>query len=203
MRHVLRARWLCSLALLFAAGCTVAPPPGSPIPPAAEVLPADARALAYGQTVDQVLQNPEVGDKIRALFGPDWMPASQSNGQLALGAAAYFQKGGPIRMVRIGGVDYIAVTGCVPRDCDTQRVLLLIRADASQLLARLDEGGFSHYYGYGSEALTRSTAPLVGWSRPVRILTVVLLPDPLGPSSPKTSPGRASNETSWMAVRAP
>ena len=161
MRHVLRAGWLCSLAVLFAVGCTVAPPPGSPMPPAAEVLPADARALAYGQTVDQVLQNPEVGDKIRALFGPDWMPASQSNGQLALGAAAYFRKGGPIRMVRIGGVDYIAVTGCMPSDCDTQRVLLLIRADGSQLLARLDEGGFSHYYGYGSEALTRNTAPLV------------------------------------------
>ena len=161
MSHVLRAGWLCFLGVLFAVGCTVAPPPGSPVPPAAEVLPADARALAYGQTVDQVLQNPEVGDKIRALFGPDWMPASQSNGQLALGAAAYFQKGGPIRMVRIGDVDYIAVTGCVPRDCDTQRVLLLIRADGSQLLARLDEGGFSHYYGYGSEALTRNTAPLV------------------------------------------
>jgi hypothetical protein len=161
MRHVLRARWLCSLALLFAAGCTVAPPPGSPIPPAAEVLPADARALAYGQSVDQVLQNPQIADKVRALFGLDWMPASQSGGQLVLGAASYFERGGPLRMVRIGGVDYIAVTGCVATACDTQRSILLIRADGSQLLARVDEGGFSHYYGYGSEALTKDTAPIV------------------------------------------
>jgi len=161
MSQVLRAGWLCFLGVLFAVGCTVAPRPGSPIPPAAEVLPADSRALAYGQTVDQVLQNPEMGAKIRALFGPDWFPAAQSKGQLGLGAAAYFQKGGPIRMVRVGSVDYIAVTGCVPFDCATQRALLLIRADGAQLLARLDEGGFSHYYGYGSEALTRDTAPLV------------------------------------------
>jgi len=161
MSQVLHAGWLCFLGVLFAVGCTVAPRPGSPIPPAAEVLPADARALAYGQTVDQVLQNAQMGDKIRALFGPDWTPAAQGGGQLVMGAAPYFERGGPLRMVRIGGEDYIAVTGCVPRDCDTQRVLLLIRADGSQLLARLDEGGFSHYYGYGSEALTRNTAPLV------------------------------------------
>jgi hypothetical protein len=161
MNHVLRAGWLCSLAVLFAVGCTVAPRPGSPVPPAAELLPADGRALAYGQSVDQILQNPEIADKVRALFGSDWMPASQGGGQLVLGAAPYFERGGPLRMVRIGGVDYIAVTGCVPRDCDTQRVLLLIREGGSQLLARLDEGGFSHYYGYGSEALTRDTAPMV------------------------------------------
>jgi hypothetical protein len=161
MAHVLRAGWLCSLAVLVATACTVAPRPGSPVPPAVELLPADGRALAYGQSVDQVLQNPEVGDKIRALFGPDWMPASQGGGQLVLGAAPYFERGGPLRMVRIGGVDYIAVTGCVPRDCATQRVLLFIREGGSQLLARLDEGGFSHYYGYGSEALTRDTAPMV------------------------------------------
>jgi hypothetical protein len=161
MGPVLRAGWLCFFGAFLAVGCTVAPRPGSPVPPAAEVLPADARALAYGSTVEQVLQNQDMGDKIRSLFGPDWLPAAQGNGQLPLGAAAYFQRGGPLRMVRIGGVDYIAVTGCVPFDCATQRALLLIRADGAQLLARLDEGGFSHYYGYGSEALTRSTAPLV------------------------------------------
>src|SRR5437879_12331307 len=159
MSHVLRAGWLCFLAVLFAVGCTVAPRPGSPIPPAAEVLPADARALAYGQTVDQVLQNAQMGDKIRALFGPDWTPAAQGGGQLIMGAAPYFERGGPLRMVRIGGEDYIAVTGCGPRDCDTQRGLLLIRADGAQRLARLDEGGCWHDYRCGAAALPTSSAP--------------------------------------------
>jgi hypothetical protein len=40
------------------------------------------------------------------------------------------------------------------------------------------------------------SAPLVGCNKLVRILTVVLLPDPLGPSRPRTSPGRTVNETS-------
>jgi hypothetical protein len=125
------------------------------------VLPADARALAYGATVGDVLQNRDVGDKIRELFGPDWMPASTGRGQLALGASAYFDRGGPLRMVRIGHADYVAVSGCVPSACDSQRVLLLIEEGSSRLLARLDEGGFVHYYSYGGEGITRETAPLV------------------------------------------
>ena len=167
MRHV-RARHsipylavsclgLCCLALV--AGCTIAPPPGTPVSPSAEVLPADQRTLAYGATTEQVLRNPEMGEKIHALFGPDWMPATQSRGQLVPGAAAYFERGAMVRMLRIGGTDYIAVPGCVPAQCDTRHVLLLIKADGSQLLARLDEGGFVHYYGYGSEGVLRDTAP--------------------------------------------
>src|SRR6266700_2289405 len=37
--------------------------------------------------------------------------------------------------------------------------------------------------------------PLVGLSRPSTSLTVVDLPDPLGPSNPKTSPRRTSKST--------
>jgi hypothetical protein len=29
------------------------------------------------------------------------------------------------------------------------------------LVWRLDEGGFAHYYAYGSEGVTRNTAPLI------------------------------------------
>jgi len=161
MHYLRRAGWLSALALLLATGCTIAPPPGSPIPPAAELLPGDGRVFAYGYTVDAVLQNPEVGDKVRDLFGADWAPASQGGGQLALGAGAYFSGNGPLRMVRIGGVDYIALTGCAPSACNTHRVLLLIRDGGSELLARLDEGGFAHYYTYSSEDVTRNTAPLI------------------------------------------
>ncbi len=154
-----RVGWLSVLAVLFATGCTIAPPPGSPTPPAAELLPGDGRAFAYGQAANEVLQNPAVADKVRDLFGADWAPASQGGGQLALGASAYFAGNAPLRMVRIGGVDYIALAGCVPSACNTHRVLLLIRDGGSELLARLDEGGFAHYYGYGSRDVTRNTAP--------------------------------------------
>jgi hypothetical protein len=156
-----RVGWLSALAVLFATGCTIAPPPGSPIPPAAELVPGDGRAFAYGQAANEVLQNPVVADKVRDLFGADWAPASQGGGQLALGANAYFAGSAPLRMVRIGGVDYIALAGCVPSACNTNRVLLLIRDGGSELVARLDEGGFAHYYGYGSQEVTRNTASLI------------------------------------------
>src|SRR5213592_3702690 len=40
-----------------------------------------------------------------------------------------------------------------------------------------------------------SMCPLVGCSKPSNILTVVDLPEPLGPSNPKTSPRRTSKST--------
>jgi hypothetical protein len=161
MCRSLLGRWLCCLPVLFTAACTIPPEPGSSAPPLAHVLPADARALAYGRTAGEVIQNPELRDKVRALFGTDWTPASQGRGQLASGAAAYFEKGGPLRMVQIAGSDYIAVTGCVPSACQTLRVLLLIREGGSQILARLDDGGFSHYYAYGSGGNLAAAAPPV------------------------------------------
>lgn len=161
MRHVRARNWLCSLAVLAAAGCTVAPPRGTPVPPHAQVLPADSRALAYGSTTAELLRNPEVGDKIPALFGPDWRPAEPGRGQLIAGAAAYFDQGGPVGVLRVGGTDYIAVTGCVPAACDSRHVLLLIEDGGSRLLARLDDGGFVHYYGYGGEGIVKDTAQLV------------------------------------------
>jgi hypothetical protein len=161
MRYSRARNWLCCLAVVTAAGCTIAPPRGTPVPPDAQVLPADSRALAYGSTAAELLRNPKVGDKIPALFGPDWKPAEPGRGQLAAGAAAYFDQGGPVGMLRIGGKDYIAVTGCVPNACDSRRVLLLIEDSGTRMLARLDEGGFVHYYGYGSEGIMKDTAPQV------------------------------------------
>jgi len=125
-------------------------------------LPADARALAYGATVEQVLQNPVLAPKIRGLFGPDWGGASSGNLRLQPGAGAetYFEQGGPIRMLRIERTNYIAVSSCVPGDCSRRNALLLIEEGGSRLFARLDEGGIVHYYSYG-EGVTRETAALV------------------------------------------
>jgi len=33
----------------------------------ADVLPADTRALAYGRSAGEVLENPQIRDKVRAL----------------------------------------------------------------------------------------------------------------------------------------
>ena len=155
MSHVTRLISLSSLVVITAAGCTVPPRPGVPVSPAAQVVPPDRRAEAYGSSIEQVVQNPIVGDKVRAMFGPDW-----SGGQLApLGASASFAKGGPSQMVRVDGADSVAYTGCVPAACETSRVLLLIREGGSEMVARLDDGGFAHYYAYGN--VNRDTAQLV------------------------------------------
>ena len=52
-------------------------------------------------------------------------------------------------MVHIGTADYIAVTGCAGQICAGRRGLLLVREAGEELMARLDEGGFSHHYAYG------------------------------------------------------
>ncbi len=48
-----------------------------------------------------------------------------------------------------------------------------------------------------------STSPTVGGSSPQSILMVVVLPAPLAPSSPYTSPGRTARFTSFTASNAP
>jgi hypothetical protein len=155
MSHLIRLISLSSVVVITAAGCTVPPRPAMPVAPAAHVVPPDTRAEAYGSSIEQVAQNPILGDKVRAMFGPDW-----SGGQLASpGASGYFANGVAPRMVRVGGVDYIAYTGCLPAACETSRLLLLVRAGGSEMVARLDDGGFAHYYAYGN--VNRDTAQLV------------------------------------------
>jgi hypothetical protein len=78
------------------------------------------------------------------------------------GAIEYLGRTEPPRGVRIGDRNYVAVTGCVPATCRTERVLLLIQEGGEAMLARLDEGGFSHYYAYGGDwGLAGSTARIV------------------------------------------
>lgn len=149
-RSLLRGALVCLLLTPVTAGCVVPPEPGSSGPPVVEVLAADARALAYGRSASEVLENPQLRDKVRALFGADWAPPTPGGvGKLTLAAPQYFERGGPVRMVRIGAADYIAITGCAPQACASRRGLLLVREGGEQLMARLDEGGFSHHHAYG------------------------------------------------------
>jgi hypothetical protein len=147
------------LAMLLTAGCVVAPPAGVPAAPAVRLLPADARALRYGASAPAAFDNPELREKVRGLFGSDWAPAVEGGGRLQHGAAAYFPSSSALRMLRIEGQDYIAITGCVPRACATHRGLVLVRADGEELWARLDEGGFARYYGYGPAVTAARVSP--------------------------------------------
>ena len=149
-RSLLRGALACLLLTPVTAGCVVPPEPGSSGPPEAKVLPADARALVYGRSASEVLENPQLRDKVRALFGADWAsPTPGGVGKLTLAAPQYFERGGPLRMVRIADADYIAITGCAAQACASRRGLLLVREGGEQLMARLDEGGFSHHHAYG------------------------------------------------------
>lgn len=149
-RSLLRVALVCSLVAPVASGCVLPPEPGTSTPPEAQVVEADARALAYGRSAAEILNNPELRDKVRALFGADWeAPSGVGVGKLTAAAPQYFELGGPVRMVRMGDANYIAVTGCAAKSCASRRGLLLIREGGEQLMARLDEGGFSHHYAYG------------------------------------------------------
>src|SRR6266849_1182285 len=145
MRRALIPGFWSAVAGLFLAACVVEPPPGVSMPSKAGVATADARALRYGASAPEVLDNPQLRDKIRALYGADWNPG----GQLPSGAAAYFPASSSLRMLRIGADDYIAISGCVTAACAGNKGLLLIRQDGDQLMSRLDQGGFTHYYQYG------------------------------------------------------
>jgi len=150
VRHsLLRGALACLLLTPVLGGC-VLPPSGAASPPTVEVIPADARALVYGRSAREVLEDPQLRDKVRALFGADWGPPTPGGaGKLTLAAPQYFELGGPLRMVRIGAANYIAITGCAPQACAGRRGLLLIREGGEELMARLDDGGFSHHHAYG------------------------------------------------------
>ena len=133
---------------VLASACTIEPPAGTPPAPMAGPLEPGPREATYGRTGDEVINNPKLRDKIQALFGADWNPG----GKIRRGAPAYFGRTEPPRGVRVGDRNFIAVTGCMPENCKGgERVLLLIQEGGEAMLARLDEGGFSHYYAYGGD----------------------------------------------------
>ena len=95
-----------------------------------------------------MLAHPEARESVRLLLGSGQSQATPL--RLSRSAADFFGNPSPTRVLRIAGADYVAATGCVPSACSTHPGLLLIRADGKELFARLDDGGFSHYYGFGT-----------------------------------------------------
>src|SRR5215471_3931425 len=71
MRHAIRLTALAALAMAAAAGCTIPPHPGMLVPPAAEVVPVDARVTMYGLTLDEAIQNPAIAERVRPYGRPD------------------------------------------------------------------------------------------------------------------------------------
>ena len=122
MRRAIALGSLSVVAVLVFAACVVPASGWTPIPASAVVVPADARALRYGASAPEVLDNPALRDKVRGLFGADWA----SGPGRGYGAPAFFPASSPIRMVRMNGQEYIAITGCVAEACESHRGLLLI-----------------------------------------------------------------------------
>ncbi|HEX6081761.1 MAG TPA: hypothetical protein VF197_19175 [Methylomirabilota bacterium] len=157
-QSLLRGALLCLLLAPIAAGCVV---PSASAPPPSQVVEADARALAFGRSAAEIFDNPQLRDKLTALFGADWSPPTPGGvGKLNGAAPEYFQLGGPVRMVTVGGANYISVTGCVRSDCPKRRGLLLIREGGDQLMARLDDGGFLHHYAFGTGLQPAAAIPV-------------------------------------------
>ena len=141
------------------AACTIDPPAGTPTPPMAGVLEPGPREATFGRTGDEVINNPQLRDRIRNLFGADWTPVAEGRGKIAKGAAAYFGRTEPPRGVRVGDANYVAVSGCVLATCRNERVLLLIQEGGEGLLARA-AGARPH--GGPVPADLRRTRPLTG-----------------------------------------
>jgi hypothetical protein len=161
MRNGLTVGSLVALTALLATACVVEPPAGARPAPLVGLMPGDARAVQYGATGREVLDHPALRAKIIGLFGLDWRPSVESGGKLALGAEAFFARTSPPQLVRMEGANYIAVTGCMPSVCAGYRGLILIREDSDLLLARVDEGGYAHYYAFGTPATRATVGPTV------------------------------------------
>ena len=145
-----RLALLVTAVAVSATACITAPSPDTPVRPIVQVDPTDMRARRFGNTASDVLTNPALAPKVRALFGADW--ALEPGARTRAPASSFFASADPPRTVRTSEAEYVAVTGCGGAGCRLQRVLLLIRNDGDLLLARLDEGGFGHYYSYGPGA---------------------------------------------------
>ena len=144
--HGSRIAMVVSLCTVMAGGCVTASHNPEPAPRVAVVL-AGAPATRYGADARQVFDNPALRTKIRALFGPDWTSTSVSG--LSAPISAYFTQLSAPTQLRIDGLDWVALSGCMPGACGTRHGLLLIGPGSDQLLARIDDGGFTREYAYG------------------------------------------------------
>jgi hypothetical protein len=142
--------WWLAMVALAASACTVAPPHGTAERPPATILHGDTRAAQFGASGPEVLNNPALQPKVMAVFALDG--AAATPGTPTVPAAEFFGQTERPQVVRVGAVDYVAVSGCRVASCGRDQGLLLIRPDGGELLARLDQGGFSRYYAHGPGA---------------------------------------------------
>jgi len=140
--------WTLLLVALFIGGCVL--PSVGPPTPRVDVLAPDTR---FGGSAADLLGHPDLAPKVRALFGADWAATAGARGGTAAPAGGFFGKADPPRRLQIDGRQYIALMGCVPAACRSHRGLLLVQVDGEQLRARLDEGGYAHYYAFGVGAV--------------------------------------------------
>jgi hypothetical protein len=145
------ARWIARplVGIAVAVGVSACVIPPTAAPPPVQTVSADARALRYGASAAEIMNHPALRDGVVALYQAEGIPRS---GLTALGAppAEFFARTESLRLLRVGDRVYIAAVGCSPPACATRRGLLLVREDGGELLSRLDEGGFSHYYVHGA-----------------------------------------------------
>jgi hypothetical protein len=159
-----RVTLLVTAVALVATACITPQSADTPAAPIVQVDVTDTRARQFGATASDILTNSALLPKIRALFGPDW--ALEPGAGLRAPASSFFASADPPRMLRTNEAEFVAVTGCGGAGCRHQRVLLLIRSDGEQLLSRLDEGGFGHYYAYGPGiTMTPATRALLDRAR--------------------------------------
>ena len=145
-------RWiagpLLGVAITVGAGACVIPPTAAP--PAIQPVSADARALRYGASAAEIMNHPALRDGIGALYQAEGIPRSGLT-SLSAPPAEFFARTESLRLLRVGDRVYIAAVGCAPAACAMRRGLLLVREDGGEILSRLDEGGFSHYYVHGAD----------------------------------------------------
>jgi len=131
------------LLALSLAGCTTS---SSPRPAVQLGAPVSGE---FGDSAQAAIEHPALRDEVQALFARDWEQPSAAAGP-SRPAPQFFANGSRPRAVRIDGQEYVGVVGCAAPGCTAGQGLLLVTPDRSRLLARLDEGGFSHYYARGT-----------------------------------------------------
>ena len=139
-----RGAGLLVAAALLATACV------TPSPPAPRVeLTGGPAPTRFGATGAQVLGHPSVAPQLPALFGPDWAGAPGAPLAPTRPARDFFGRVTAPRGLRVADREYVAVLGCVPGACRSQRGVLLVAADGgSELRARLEEG-VRHDYAFG------------------------------------------------------
>lgn len=146
MRETLLVIGLLLVATTLGA-CTL--PSSGPTPPTVELLPSEPAGQRFGASATEAFAHPALRDSVRGLFGRAWDSPGTSGRGLSTAVPEFFTRSA-VRSLRIGGETQVAIVGCRRPDCAGHRGLVLAVPDAQRLLARIDDGGFTHYFAFGT-----------------------------------------------------